>query len=384
MKYHIFISYPEQDYEIAHNIYKHFSPRFKVFVDKITLKSGDEWSIEIPNAQKNSVVSLIVVSQNTYSGFYEQEEIARAIMLKRKTKKHIIIPVLVKKNNILPDIPYGLQNIQNIVLEDIYNLDYLHRRVSEAIMPMIESFGYEHKVEIVEKPERKEWDYSKEDFDKNDFFNETDILNYFLNGISRYSYKSIFFFAFIDLDKFTQINTIYGKKCGDRILKEVEQLIRSVYKPILIQRLVSDEFCIVIPKCNVEQGIQFMENLQEMIFLFNWNEISYGLFVSASIGVCELNLKRELTILDVKEGLIRAAIGCKNCKNTNNDDFIREQERSKDVKERKKPRYLIDNKEYDYLSLGTGKKRSRNKRILKGPAHLSKDQESESIFYHCS
>ncbi len=324
MNYDIFISYPSQEFDIAKEIYKHFSTRFSVFMDKISLKCGMDWTEEIPKAQKNSAVTLAIISNNTKKAFYEKEEITRAIKL-RKLRKHIIIPIILTNDENIPDLPFGLENIQYLTINDENDINILYNKVVEILKPNIEKVGFETEIDTIIMS-----DFNNLGILKNaqkcqieDHITEDQILNFFLKRIQRYSKNSKFFFAFIDIEKFTQINNKYGKKCADDILKDIEIIFKNLHAPIFWHRLFSDEFCILIPNCDISSGMAIMEDLQKNIYLNDWNEIAYGLKVSTSIGISEIDLNKEITKTDVKECIVKAALGCKNIKEVT-DSFYEE------------------------------------------------------------
>ena len=52
---------------------------------------------------------------------------------------------------------------------------------------------------------------------------------------------------YFDIDKFKQINDIYGHSVGDLCLRKVAQLLRNVYrKHGLCYRIGGDEFCVIL------------------------------------------------------------------------------------------------------------------------------------------
>ncbi|MCR3906644.1 MAG: GGDEF domain-containing protein [Tenericutes bacterium] len=68
----------------------------------------------------------------------------------------------------------------------------------------------------------------------------------------------------IDLDRFKNINDIYGHQIGDQVLIEFASILKDVEctnKPF-ISRLGGDEFLIVLESCNLDETIQYIENIR--------------------------------------------------------------------------------------------------------------------------
>ncbi|SES12253.1 diguanylate cyclase (GGDEF) domain-containing protein [Gracilibacillus ureilyticus] len=107
---------------------------------------------------------------------------------------------------------------------------------------------------------------------------------------------------FIDLDNFKQVNDLYGHDAGDEILIEVGNRISNVIKSTdRLVRLGGDEFVIILPnqtKATVNESIA--KKLIDQ--LSNWEDTSYQLSVSASIGIVEFDAED----CDIKQ-LLKAA-----------------------------------------------------------------------------
>jgi hypothetical protein len=70
---------------------------------------GDDWDNELVKAQKNSRITVVIVSANTDRAYYQREEIAAAIALAR-TSEHRVVPIYFSsRTKPLSDIPYGLR-----------------------------------------------------------------------------------------------------------------------------------------------------------------------------------------------------------------------------------------------------------------------------------
>lgn len=96
----------------------------------------------------------------------------------------------------------------------------------------------------------------------------------------------IFSVMFLDLDRFKNINDSFGHKLGDKVLKEVTQLVAlSCQDKCLLSRFGGDEFVLICAEIDTkEQATEFATNIikkieQPMII----DDVS--VYISASIGV---------------------------------------------------------------------------------------------------
>ncbi|EPG74541.1 diguanylate cyclase (GGDEF) domain protein [Leptospira fainei serovar Hurstbridge str. BUT 6] len=99
--------------------------------------------------------------------------------------------------------------------------------------------------------------------------------------------------AFVDLDKFKQINDTYGHLIGDEVLVDLIQCCRTfLRKTDYISRYGGDEFLLFFPDTNVEEAFAIMERLRIAVAENNWSTKSIN--VTISVGVGELLMDREV------------------------------------------------------------------------------------------
>ena len=90
--------------------------------------------------------------------------------------------------------------------------------------------------------------------------------------------------AFIDLDKFKEINDRYGHDVGDRILKKfVEVAKKNTRTEDFVVRLGGDEFLIILKSCKPEKAREIVSRIKEEF------ERSDELRPSFSYGISEIN-----------------------------------------------------------------------------------------------
>jgi len=112
--YDFFIAHTSADKTAAEIFFEFLAEEARVFLDTKCLRPGDNWQQVIQYAQRNSRVTLVLVSDRTEQAFYEGEEIAEAIALARdKPDTHRVIPIYLS-GNATRATPYGLRQIQSL------------------------------------------------------------------------------------------------------------------------------------------------------------------------------------------------------------------------------------------------------------------------------
>jgi L-histidine Nalpha-methyltransferase len=106
--YDIFLAHAGADAASALELYSLLTPRCAVFLDKRNVKLGDDWDLELSAAQRQALVTVVLVSSNTGRAYYQREEIAAAIQMAREDKsKHRVVPVFLDEAG-RKAVPYGL------------------------------------------------------------------------------------------------------------------------------------------------------------------------------------------------------------------------------------------------------------------------------------
>ena len=99
----------------------------------------------------------------------------------------------------------------------------------------------------------------------------------------------------IDIDHFKKINDTFGHHRGDLVLKRCTELIRKCLREMdIVGRYGGEEFFILLPETNLEQGSKVAERL---VGVFRETPIKVGpeeAFVTISVGIAELRDEMDL------------------------------------------------------------------------------------------
>lgn len=112
-----------------------------------------------------------------------------------------------------------------------------------------------------------------------------------------------------DIDRFKQINDTYGHQSGDRVLKDISLLVKSVIrKSDYVARYGGEEFVLVLPNTGCHTAVRLAERLKKRIQSRSVSIGSDVISYTASFGVSTLkdSLDIEGLILEADNMLYRA------------------------------------------------------------------------------
>lgn len=107
-RWDVFIAHAGADLEPARRLYDLLDGKLTVFLDQARLRLGDSWDTELARAQRDSLLTVVLVSQRSDAAYYEREEIAAAIRMARADPAaHRVVPVYLDADSARQP-PYGL------------------------------------------------------------------------------------------------------------------------------------------------------------------------------------------------------------------------------------------------------------------------------------
>lgn len=132
-EYDVFIAYASQDARCAKDIDSLLSiSGNNVFLDSEKLIPGVDWAEEIARAQRDSLLTVVLVSNHSDEAYFQKEEIKRAIGLARE-KRHRVVPVYLTGNSPADHPSLDIMQIQSIFLEKESSLLRVALKIEEAI-----------------------------------------------------------------------------------------------------------------------------------------------------------------------------------------------------------------------------------------------------------
>jgi hypothetical protein len=103
----------------------------RVFLDSKEIAPGDYWDQDLAAAQRNSRITVVLVSARTDRASYQREEIATGLDLEDgKEEEHQVIPVYLGPEAYkMP--PYGLRVKQGLIVSDEHPIEQVAARLLE-------------------------------------------------------------------------------------------------------------------------------------------------------------------------------------------------------------------------------------------------------------
>jgi diguanylate cyclase (GGDEF)-like protein len=92
--------------------------------------------------------------------------------------------------------------------------------------------------------------------------------------------------ALIDVDRFKSINDRFGHEIGDRVLRQLAQMLKENTRGSdLLVRYGGEEFLVVFPDTHPELVFEVCERLRERVQAYPWQAFAADLSVTLSIGL---------------------------------------------------------------------------------------------------
>ncbi|NOR51543.1 MAG: DUF1631 family protein [Gammaproteobacteria bacterium] len=106
--------------------------------------------------------------------------------------------------------------------------------------------------------------------------------------------KTVHVLCYLDLDRFTVINSTCGHEAGDQLLKDVAEIFTSTCEGnVIISHLNGDEFGFIFEDCSRVAGLQKAKKIQQALrnFIFECDDNEFS--ITASIGAVEISKDSE-------------------------------------------------------------------------------------------
>lgn len=127
------------------------------------------------------------------------------------------------------------------------------------------------------------------------------------NEIIKRNTQQEFAIMYLNLVDFKIINDLYGNEIGDMILNDlVVQLQNSFLKPILVARMVADQFTLLINKRNLD----YEKLIKYLHFTYHYESITLDIY-----GRCGIYLIPHETTLNISDMCVRAKLAKKYISN---------------------------------------------------------------------
>jgi diguanylate cyclase (GGDEF)-like protein/PAS domain S-box-containing protein len=95
---------------------------------------------------------------------------------------------------------------------------------------------------------------------------------------------------YIDLDQFKLVNDAGGHAAGDRLLRQVVEVIRKLIRPAdTFARLGGDEFGLIVERCSIQTAQDIADRICRSIDAFRFRHGNLRLHTGASIGLVPLD-----------------------------------------------------------------------------------------------
>jgi hypothetical protein len=145
-----FLAYSSKDTELAEALYRELTRHHhRVFLDSKSLLPGDDWDRTLAKAQRQSRVTVVLVSANTSAAYYQREEVAAAIAMARaEPDNHRVVPIYVGTTPDRADVPYGLRLKHGIRLDSEQDVSTIGVSLTYLLRALVPSTAAELGPEI--------------------------------------------------------------------------------------------------------------------------------------------------------------------------------------------------------------------------------------------
>ncbi|KAF0246216.1 MAG: GAF sensor-containing diguanylate [Planctomycetota bacterium] len=119
----------------------------------------------------------------------------------------------------------------------------------------------------------------------------------------------------IDLDHFKEVNDSFGHQDGDETLRQVAQFLRVQSRNVdILSRYGGDEFCLLLPECNLDNALQKAELLRKRFVTRKFSTVGRGsktvrLTLSIGVGALGEEMSTEYELVKIADSALYRAKG---------------------------------------------------------------------------
>ena len=123
-RWDFFIAHAGEDSESAEDLYERLAPHAPTFLDSRCIELGDDWDRALARAQREALITVVLVSNRTEVAYYQREEIAAAIAMARAAEgARRVVPLFLQTDGEPVEAPYGLRLKHGLRLSEDFDLD---------------------------------------------------------------------------------------------------------------------------------------------------------------------------------------------------------------------------------------------------------------------
>ena len=115
--------------------------------------------------------------------------------------------------------------------------------------------------------------------------------------------------AFMDIDRFKNINDTWGHHVGDAVIRSVAATVqRNLRVDSLVGRLGGDELVVLMPETGLEEAVGMMERVRVAVAETECESDGARLHATVSIGVAQVGVMDSISEAFMKaDGMLYAA-----------------------------------------------------------------------------
>lgn len=97
--------------------------------------------------------------------------------------------------------------------------------------------------------------------------------------------------AMLDIDRFKRINDTYSHSTGDKVLKELANILSDNLRKVdILARYGGEEFLVLFPETALPTAYKLVERLRKHIAQYQWPELDPELQLTVSCGIVEVDI----------------------------------------------------------------------------------------------